>query len=138
AYDALLKLTNMTSWKGRIQAAGLGGLAELGDKRAFDVGYKLATDKTLPMNVRTSALGVVGAMGKGDPRAYPLIFDAFKMNLDANNFRGIFNGLQAIIRLGDPRGQEAFDLMKAKFKNQANILGFATQLEKQFKASLGK
>ncbi|MGI8469088.1 MAG: M1 family aminopeptidase [Pyrinomonadaceae bacterium] len=138
AYDALLKLANTPSWKGRIQMAGLGGLAALNDKRAFDVGYKIANDTTQPMSVRSAALEIVGATGKGDARAYPLIFDAFKKNLDANNFRGIFNGLQAIIKLGDPRGQEAFDLMKAKFKNQPNILGFVAQLESQFKASVGK
>ena len=37
AYDALLKLTTTPSWKGRIQIAGLDGLGELGDKRAFDM-----------------------------------------------------------------------------------------------------
>ena len=138
AYDALMKLTATDSWHGRIRIAGLTGLAALGDKRAFDAGYKFATDKNQIPRVRSTALAIVGATGKGDPRAYPLIFEQFKRSLDANEFQGIFTGLSAIIRLSDPHGQEAFDLVKEKFKNQANILGFATQLEKQFKASLGK
>ena len=138
AYDALIKLTATPSWKGRIQSAGIAGLAELGDKRGFDVAYKLATDAAQPIAVKRAAVVAVAATGKGDPRAYDLVFAKFKQSLDTNNFQGIFTGAQAIIRLADPRGQEAFDLMKAKFKNQANILGFANQLESQFKAALQK
>ncbi len=136
AFDALVKLTNTPSWKGRIQTAGLNGLAELGDKRAFDVGYRIATDTSLSMNLRTSALGVVGASGKGDSRAYPLIFEKFKKALDANNFNGIINGLRAIIKIADPRGQEAFDLLRTKFKGQDNIMGFINNFESQFKVAI--
>lgn len=136
AYDALVKLTNTPSWKGRIQIAGLNGLVELGDKRSFEVGYKIATDTSLPMNIRTIALGVVGATGKGDPRAYPLIFEKFKTALDSSSFGGMANSLRAIIKIADPRGQEAFDMMKAKFKGQNNILGFANFFESQFKAAI--
>lgn len=138
AFDALVKLTNTPSWKGRIQIAGLNGLAELGDKRAFDVGYKIATDTSLSMNIRTNALAVVGATGKGDSRAYPLISEKFKKAVDATNFNGMVNGLRAIIKIADPRGQEAFDLLKAKFKGQDNIMGFINNFESQFKAALGK
>ena len=35
AFDALIKLTKTSSWRGRIQIAGLYGLAVLGDKRAI-------------------------------------------------------------------------------------------------------
>jgi aminopeptidase N len=136
AYDALVKLTSTPSWKGRIQTAGLNGLAELGDKRAFDVGYRIATDTSISMSVRTNALGVVGATGKGDARAYPLIYEKFKKAVDATNFNGIVNGLRAIIRIADPRGQEAFDLLKAKFKGQNNIMGFINNFESQFKAAI--
>ena len=138
AYDALMKLTAADSWHGRIRSAGLTGLAESGDKRAFDVGYKFATDKNQIPRVRATALEIVGATGKGDPRAYPLIFEQFKKSLDANEFQGIFSGANAIIRLADPRGQEAFDLMRVKFKNQPNAIPFIERLETQFKAAVGK
>lgn len=138
AYDSLTKLTSTSSWKGRIETAGLRGLAELGDKRAFDVGYKIATDPSKPENVRTTALTVVGATGKGDPRAFPLIFGKFKEALDRNAFGGIFNGAQAIIKIADPRGQEAFDMMKEKFKGNAGALNFVSNLEEQFKAAVTK
>ena len=136
AYDALVKLTTTPSWKGRIQIAGYNGLAELGDKRAFDIGYKAATDKMLPNNIRTIALSIVGASGKGDARAFPLIFEKFKKSLETNDFNGIQHTVTAIIKIADPRGQEAFDLLKAKFKDQANILGFVTFFETQFKAAI--
>ncbi|MGI8813035.1 MAG: M1 family aminopeptidase [Pyrinomonadaceae bacterium] len=138
AYDALIKLTATPSWKGRIQSAGIRGLAELGDKRAFDVAYKLATDPTQPNGVKRAALGAVAATGKGDPRAFDLIFARFKEALETNSFQGIFTGTNAIIRLADPRGQEAFDLLKAKFKDQANFMNFINQLESQFKAAIQK
>ena len=136
AYDALVKLTNTQSWKGRIQTAGLNGLAELGEKRAFDVGYKMATDMTLPSNLRTAALKAVGAAGKGDPRAYPLIFEQFKTAYDANNIQGIINGIQAIVKLADPRGQEAFDMLKTKFKDNPGAMQFVAAQEALFKAAI--
>ena len=136
AYDALVNLTKTPSWKGRIQIAGLRGLAELEDKRAFDLGYKTATDTSLPNRVRTTALAVVGATGKGDDRAFSLIFDKFKRSLAANDFNGIFNTAQAFVKIADPRGQQAFDMLKEKFKDQANILGFVSFLESQLKAAL--
>ena len=138
AFDALMKLTATPSWKGRIQDAGLNGLATLGDKRSFDVGFKMATDKSLPLNVRTSALAVVGAAGKGDPRAYPLIFDQFKKALASNNQRNIINSIQAIINIADPRGQEAFDMLKVKFKDQPGAMAAIAQFEAQFKAAITK
>ncbi|MEZ5428002.1 MAG: M1 family aminopeptidase [Pyrinomonadaceae bacterium] len=138
AFELLSKLLTEPSWKGRLQIAGLNGLAQLGDKKSLEVGIKYAGDKSLHPNVRIAALTLVGATGKGDERAFPLIFDAFKKSLDANDFQGIFNGSQAIIRLADPRGQEAFDLLKEKFKGNQQFAGFITFLENQFKQATNK
>src|SRR6185503_11032823 len=93
AFDALAKLVATPSWKGRIMLAGLNGLAELGDKRGFEVAYKVATDTSVSSDIRTNALAVIGATGKGDPRAYPLIFDQFKKAFDVNNVQGIVNAI---------------------------------------------
>jgi len=136
AYEALSKLTATRSWKGRVQIAGFNGLAELGDKRGFDAGYKAATDKTLPFNVRTAALAVVGAAGKGDARAYPLIFEKFKAAYDAGNVQGIINGITAIVKLADPRGQEAIDMLKVKFKDNPGAQQFIAAQEAALKAAI--
>jgi aminopeptidase N len=138
AYDALSKLLNTTSWHGRIQIAGLNGMAALGDPRAFETAYKFATDKAQPISARTAALMVVGATGKGDSRAFDLIFDGFKKALAVMDEQGLLNSVNAIITLADPRGQEAFDMLKEKFKGQQNILDFIATLENQFKAAIAK
>ncbi len=135
AYDALVKLVNTDLWRDRIRVAGLNGLATLGDKRALELGYKYA-DKSYSPNIRTNALGIVAATGKDDAKAFPLIFGQFKTALENSDFQSIFGGFQNIIKLGDPRGQEAFDLAKEKFKTQGNILGFINQLETQFKKTM--
>lgn len=136
AYDALAKLTTTPSWKSRIQIAGFNGMAELGDKRGLEAGIKAATDKSLPMNLRTAALGVVGAAGKGDPRAYPLIFEKFKAAYDVSNVQGIVSGIQAIVKLGDPRGQEAIDMLKTKFKDNPGAMQFVAAQEAALKAAI--
>ncbi|MBK9438506.1 MAG: hypothetical protein IPN51_11090 [Chloracidobacterium sp.] len=135
AYDALIKLTKTPSWKGRIQIAGLKALGELGDKRAFDASYSIATDKNQSMGLRTAALVVVGKTGKGDPRAYSLIFEKFKSAFDSGNIQGIQNGIVAIVKLGDPRGQEAIDMLKAKFKNNAGAMQWLASQEVALKAA---
>ena len=138
AYDALSKLAGTASWRDRIKIAGFNGLAELEDKRAFDAAYKVATDKNASPNLRTTALSVIGATGKGNPQAFPLIFEQFKKSLDANAYQAIFNGASALINLADPRGQQAFDLMREKFKNQANLLNYVNIFETRFKAAVAK
>ena len=136
AYDALVKLTNTQSWKGRIQSAGLEALSELGDKRALDLGLKTATDKTVSPHLRALAFEIVAAVGKGDPRAYPLIFEQFKKAFDTGDERGILNGVQSLITLADPRGQEAFDMLKVKYKDDADVLQTIKLFETQFKSAV--
>lgn len=134
-YQELVKLLETPSWKDRVRIAGLNGLSVLGDKRALDLGFKY-NDKSYSPAVRSIALNVLAASGKGDPRIYPLLLENFKKSLENNNFQGIFGGFQGFIRLADPRGQEAFDLAKEKFKGNQNILGFINQIEAQFKKAV--
>lgn len=135
AFNSLVRLTETASWKNRIMLAGLNGLAALGDKRGVDLGFKF-NEKTYPANVRAAALNVLAASGKGDARIYPLLIESFKKSLANNDFQGIFSGFQGIVRLADPRGQEAFDLAKEKFKGQNNLLNFVNMLETQFKKAI--
>ena len=135
AYNALVRLTATASWKDRVMLAGLNGLATLGDKRALDLGFKFA-GQTYPANVRAAALNVLAGSGQGDARVYPLLLESFKKSLANNDFQGIFSGFQGFVRLADPRGQEAFDLAKEKFKGQRNFIGFIEQIETQFKKAL--
>ncbi len=136
AYDALTKMLGEKTWKNRVEVSALNGLAALGDKRALENAIKYVNDNNTSSGVRNSALGVIAATGKGDSRVYPLLFGNFKTALDNDNLQGIFTGIQAIAKLGDPRGQEAFDLVKEKFKDNKRFLPNILQLEEQFKKSL--
>jgi aminopeptidase N len=138
SYDQLVKLVNIPSWKDRIKIAGLRGLAVLEDKRSLETGLKFAADKMQSGNVRSTALIIIASSGKGDARAFPLIFESYKKSLDNNQFQSIFNALASLIRLADPRGQEAFDLAKAKFKSQPQLIGYVMMFEAQFKKALSE
>lgn len=135
AYDQIARLLDQNSWRDRVRIAGLNGLAATGDKRAMEVGLKYA-DKSQPSNVRTAALGVLAEAGKGDARVFPLLFESFKKSLESNDFNAIFSGFTSFIKLGDARGQQAFDLAKEKFKTQPGLLGFINQLETAFKQTV--
>jgi aminopeptidase N len=135
AYDALVKLTTTPSWKGRIQTAGFEGLARLGDKRSFEIGYKAATDKTLAPQVRANALAIVAATGKGDPRAFDLIFASFKTAFAGENTQQMIGSMQALVNLGDPRAQQAIDMLKTKFKDNPGAMQAISAFESALKAA---
>jgi len=93
-------------------------------------------DKSLAPNIRAAATAVVGASGKGDPRAYDLIFAEFKKAFDSGNVGNLTSTLQAIVKIADPRGQAAFDMLKVKYKDNPGALQAIGQYETQFKAAL--
>jgi aminopeptidase N len=136
AFDALAKLTGTPSWKDRVRIAGLTGLAALRDKRGLDIGLKYAADTSVSPTVRSTALNVVAATGKGDARAFPLIMENFKIALEDGDFQPIFNGFRSFTLLADPRGQEAFDMAKEKYKERQNLVNFIKQSEAEFKKAL--
>jgi hypothetical protein len=80
----------------------------------------------------------VAATGKGDERAFPLIFDKFKYAFATENQQGMINTVEAIIKIADPRGQQVFDMLRAKYKDSPNILDKINIYEAQFKAALQK
>ncbi|MCO6511958.1 MAG: DUF3458 domain-containing protein [Aridibacter famidurans] len=136
AYAILWKLAQTESWRDNLMVAGLNALVVLGDRNALDLGYKFGAEKAPPSPRKTAALNVIAEYGKGDPRAFPLIFDNFKQALESSDFNGIFSGFEALIKLGDPRGQEAFDLAKEKFGSNQNLVRFIGQFEERFKKSV--
>ena len=138
AFEALVNLTKTPSWKGRIETAAFNGLVELADTRAFEVAFKFASNKNNHFNARTAALSVVGETGKGDPRAFPLIFEQFQAAFDTNDFNVLLASTQSIIKLADPRGQKAFDMLREKYKGQEEIIKYVNALEAEFKEAIGK
>ena len=146
AFDALAKLVNKPSWKNQSLMSALNGLKQLGDPRGFDIAFKALSDAKLlrwrlptpPVwDFRIVAAETIVVLGKGDA-AYPLIFGRFKKSMDENDLSGIFNNTLLITKLADPRGQEAFELLKAKFKDDAYIMTTINAYETQFNEALKK
>ncbi|MFN0107890.1 MAG: M1 family aminopeptidase [Blastocatellia bacterium] len=146
AFGALAKLVSKPSWKNQSLMSSLVGLKGLGDPRGFDIAFKALSDLMLfrwrlptpPVwDLRVFAAETIAALGKGEA-AYPMIFDRFRKSLVEDDLEGIFNNALLITKLADPRGQEAFDLLKAKFKDDANATQAVNEYETQLKAAARK
>jgi aminopeptidase N len=146
AFDALAKLVNKPSWKNQSLMSALNGLKELNDARGFDIAFKALSDLKLhrwrlptpPIwDLRVFAVNTIVALGKS-AAIYPIIFERFKKSMDENDLEGIFNNVLLITILADPRGQEVFEQLKAKFKDDARMMEAVSQYETQFKDTLKK
>ena len=145
AFDALIKLKDKPSWKNQSLISALYGLKELQDPRAYDLAIKSLTDSDNPhwnlgtpvWDHRLAAAYTLVAIGKSD-KGYPLIFEQFKDAMMQDYLNDIFyNALQVTI-LADARGQEIFDLLKKKYKNDKNTMMVITNLENQFNNTIKK
>ena len=58
--------------------------------------------------------------------------------MSENDINGIFTNTMLITQLADPRGQEAFEMLKTKFKDDANAIVAVNQYETQFKETVRK
>jgi aminopeptidase N len=146
AFDTLAKLKDKPSMKSQSLISALLGLKELGDPRGFDIAFKALSDLNLPRwrlpnppvwDYRVFAADTIATLGKSD-KAYPLIFERFKKSMSETDIDGIFYNVVLITTLADPRGQEAFEMLKAKFKNDANVMQAVNQYEMQFKNAIKK
>ena len=140
AFGALAKLKDKPSMKSQAMISALAGLKELGDPRGFDIAFGALSDLTLPRwrlptppvwDYRVLAADTIAALGRSD-EAYPLIFERFEKSLSEDDVNGIFSNLSLMTTLADPRGREAFEMLKAKFADDADVMRAAGQYEKQF------
>ena len=145
AYEILIKLASKPSWKNQSLISTLNGLKELGDPRGFDIAYTSLSDLTLARwtlatpiwDYRITAAQTILALDKS-AEAYPLIYERLKKAVEINDINVILNNLLLITTLAEPKGQEAFDLLKTKFKEDANFLVAVSGHEEQFKAAIKK
>jgi hypothetical protein len=68
--------------------------------------------------------------------AYPILFERFKKSLEENDINDIFQNLQLIDLLKDKRATEVYELLKTKFKNDAEMLTACSNYETQFLESI--
>ena len=107
-YDSLIKLLDTSSWRDNIRLAGLNGLAALGDKRSLDIALKYSAGGN-SAQIRAAAITVLAAVGKNDPRVFPLISEALLKSASPFNAALFGASGRALVELGDQRGVEVFD-----------------------------
>src|SRR5204863_3874228 len=100
AYESLVKLAEMPSWRDSIKASALGGLAALGDKRALDLAFRYAATGNRTQ-VRGAALRLLGVVGKDDSRAFTIVSEAIGQALDKSDFGLTGASAEALVALGD-------------------------------------
>jgi aminopeptidase N len=145
AFDALVKLQNKPSWKSQSLISTLNGLKELGDPRGAEVAFNALSDiksarwwlATPTWDYPVAAAQTIVALGKGDT-AFPMILERFKKSMTENDVNDIFSNALLIATLADPRGQEVFDLLKVKYKDDANAMNAVSMYETQFQGDLKK
>ena len=135
AYDSLLKLINTPSWRDNIRAAGLGGFEALADKRALELGFTYSAAGN-NVGVRTAALGLIGAVGKDDPRAFPLLSTALTQGFESRNFAMVSGAANALVTLGDERGLGAFEELRKKAANSPQIVAAISNFETRLRVKL--
>jgi aminopeptidase N len=135
AYDTLTKLIDFPSWRDTIRASGLNGLAALGDQRALELGFKYQAAPN-PQSVRSAALNLLGATGKGDPRTFDTLNDTLKQAFARRNFGLMNSAAEALIALGDERGLAAFQDLGKKPGNSPQLASAFSSYEARLKAKL--
>jgi len=131
AYQALMKLLETPSWHDVILAAGLNGLAVLKDVRALPTGFRYATlgNRTA---VRAAAITLIGATGKGDPRSFPLVSEAFQKGAERPNSPLLVVSGDALVTIGDPRTADLLDQV-SKRADDPQLQEFILRLKDRLK-----
>ncbi|MBS1797886.1 MAG: HEAT repeat domain-containing protein [Acidobacteria bacterium] len=142
AFDALARLADRPSMKNQSLLSALAGLKALGDPRGYDIALRALTDLNLPRwrlpsippgwDYRNSAVDLIVSLGRGET-VFPLIFERFKRSMAENDLEGSFNNIILITMLGDPRGREAFAMIKAGYRDDANATAAISTFETQFR-----
>ena len=134
AYDALVKLVDAPSWRDQVRVSALSGLANLGDKRAIEAGMRYAAEGNDPQ-VRGAAITLLAAVGRDDPRTFPLVSRALLWSADTLNFPVGNAAGEALVKLGDPRGVEVIE-QAIKKVNSPQIQGFIRQFQQRLQQAL--
>jgi aminopeptidase N len=123
AYEALVKLLQIPSWRDTIKISGLAGLESLGDKRALDAALRYAASGNPPL-VRAAGLRLLGRVGRDDPRAFPLVANAATQYSLGGNWNLATAAGEALVSLGDTKGLAVLeelarsDAVSARLKKQ--------------------
>jgi aminopeptidase N len=113
AYDSLVKLIDTPSWRENIRVSGLMGLAGIGDKRSLDIALKYSASGN-PPQVRAAAITLLAAVGKDDPRVFPIVSETLLKSVSPFNPALFGASGRALVELGDQRGLEILEQASKK------------------------
>jgi len=122
----------------------MSGLKELGDQRGYRIALEALSELKLPRwrlptppvwDYRIIAAQLIAQLGKSD-EVYPMIFENLNQSINQNEISDIFNNILLIIELKVPKGQEAFEILKEKYKNNSRIYNAVINHETTFKNAL--
>jgi aminopeptidase N len=133
AFEELSRLVNTSSWRDKIRASALRGLAALADPRALEMGLRYAAN-TNPSEVRLAAYDLLGAVGKTDTRAFPVLSEAFTRAVSSGSTSLSVATATALIKLGDARALQIFEAARKNAKRpefQFLIYGFEQELKQK-------
>ncbi|HKP46354.1 MAG TPA: M1 family aminopeptidase [Pyrinomonadaceae bacterium] len=135
AYEALTKLLDAPSWHDTVRASALAGLAALGDKRAIELGFKFVGPGNRS-SVRASALSLLGAVGKDDPRTVPIVSEMLKRGLEKDSFSQVRSAVDALVAFRDSRAVSLLEQFGKGDVGGALLKGFVLQAAQRLKATL--
>jgi len=145
AFDALVKLIDKPSWKEQSKMAALTGMRLLADERAVSFALDILKDNHSPRwflgasgwDYPVYAATTLASFNKGN-LGYDIILERFNQAMKENDINDIFSNVLLIAILADSRGQKVFDLLKTKYKDDANAMNALNGYKEQFKNALGK
>jgi aminopeptidase N len=146
AFEILEKLMEKPSMKSQSRLSALNALKELGDPRGVEVAYKALSDLNLLRwrlpngsiwDYRVLAVQTIASL-RNTEKTYQLLKERFNKSMSENDLEGIFNNTLLIATLGNPHGQEIFEQLKAKYKDDANTMVAVEQYEMQFREIMKK
>lgn len=103
AYNALINLIELPSWRDNIKASALDGLAELKDKKSLDLAFRYV-EKGNQAQVRAAAVRLLGNIGADSPRAFPVIVDIARNAFRNGDFALANAAGEALVNIGDRKG----------------------------------
>lgn len=139
AFDILAQLKDKPSWKNQSLISALNGLKVLGDARGAAIALNALRDNHSPRwflgngwDYPLVAAQTLYSLGKTE-EVYPILLERFKKSINDNDINDVFSTTLLIATIADARSQEIFDILKEKYKDDANAMIAVNQYETQFK-----
>ncbi len=115
----------------QLRAAALDGLTATGDKRAVELGLRYAAPGSATP-VRKAAVYLLGAVGKNDPRALPLLLQTLQQSLADTDIPLAYAAGESIFDLDDLEGLKSLRALltvATKFVPDPDLQNFLAQVE---------